>query len=667
MKARGLVLLFLLGAPAFTHGQDTLPPVVVTSTRLRDVEQPVSQVAGKVITISAEEIAKLGAKTVQEVLQYQTGIVLYDLNGNEFQQTIDLRGFNGQPVTATSVFVDGVRVNEPDLNQVNFDLISSSDIERIEILPGTATIFGRNALGGVINITTKRGRQDRPRFGFDVGGGSYGRQKYSFTSDGPLPLRNFDYYLGVSRELTNGFREQSGGRLTRIFGKIGFTLPESTDATLSYTHVLDHLKQAGVTTASRLRIDRNDNLTPGDFSAGDLHQATFNLKQKLPANLSLALNGFVRKNSTELFTVGLFGSFLGVVDSTQGGGTAQLTHATTLFGNKNNLNLGVEYGRNLFTNHTSLSFTADQATSENVLGAYVQNSYELFDGLNLSAGIRYDWDQINFTDRVTPVSSFRKIFNRLNPKAGLTYNPRKDLGFYFTYSEGFRTPNANEFSAFGPPPTFSPFVVALKPVKSRNYELGARGSVDNWLDGSLAFFYMPVRDEIYFEVTDPSTFTGQNSNIDRTLRRGVELAVRLRYQKLLDLFFNYTYTKATFETDVLLGSGSVRKGDDIPLVPRHRISSGVNVRPIDGLTLSLVGTFVGSQFLNNDEPNDGKKLASYFVLGSRAAYQWNKWTAHVTVNNLTDRRYSTYGFQASDPFRVPAPGINFFTGLSYRY
>jgi outer membrane cobalamin receptor len=196
--------------------QHALPPFEVTATRLKDIEEELARVPAKVIVITKEDIEKLGARTIQEVLQYQSGIVLYDSIGNEFQSTVDLRGFNGQPVPATSVFVDGVRVNEPDFNSTNFDLIPIEDIEEIEISPGTATVFGRNALGGAINITTKRGRKDKMRFGFDLGGGSFGRQKYSFNTDGPLPFNHFDYYFGVTRELTNGFRDATGGRITRI-------------------------------------------------------------------------------------------------------------------------------------------------------------------------------------------------------------------------------------------------------------------------------------------------------------------------------------------------------------------------------------------------------------------------------------------------------------------
>ncbi|MGH7834385.1 MAG: TonB-dependent receptor domain-containing protein, partial [Candidatus Binatia bacterium] len=234
-------------------------------------------------------------------------------------------------------------------------------------------------------------------------------------------------------------------------------------------------------------------------------------------------------------------------------------------------------------------------------------------------------------------------------------------------SEGFRTPIADEFAAFGPPPTFTPFVVPLKPVQSRNFELGIRGKLTSWLEANAAFFYMPVRDEIIFVVTDPSTFTGQNSNIDKSLRRGLEMSLKARYRKLFDLFVNYTFTKATFESNVLLFSGQVQKGDEFPMVPRHRVGAGVNVRPLDGLTVSLLGTYVSRQYLLNDEPNEGKKLDDYFVLNTRLAYEWKNFTAYFTVNNLTNQKYATFGIVGAERFLVPAPGINVFGGISFRY
>ncbi len=663
------ILISNLASAAEPDQEESLPPVVVTSTRLKDVEEEAARIPGKVIIITADDIQQLGAKTVQEALQYQSGVVLYDQIGNEFQSTVDLRGFNGQPVPVTSVFVDGVRVNEPDFNTVNFDLIPLEAIERIEILPGTATVFGRNALGGVINIITKRGRTDKPHFELESAGGSFGRQRYTFSSDGPLPLSNFDYYFSVTRELTDGFREATGGRITRIFTKLGYHLGQDTDVSLSYTHVDDHLKQAGSLPLSVLRRDRTENLTPGDFSNGDLHSISLNLRQKLPASFSLALNGFVRDSDLLSFVKFTSGNSLLRTNVLSGGGAIQLTHDGSIVERKNLFNLGVEYGRNRFASHNSgvfgVPFMSKQSTNEDVAGVYLSDSFSIFESLILTGGFRYDRDRIDFAgfDSFIGKLSGLRAFNRVSPKAGLVFVPLKDLSLSFSYSEGIRVPTVQELFALGPFGSNT----SLLPMQSRNYEIGLKARLSNWLEGSLALFYMPVRDEILFIVTDPLSGIGKNDNIDRTLRRGVEVSLRGRYGKLVDSFLNYTVTKATFETDVLLPSGQVKKGDELPLVPRHRVGLGVNFHPVEDLTLSLLGNYVGRQFFLNDEPNRFKKLADYFVLGSRVSYRWKDLTGYVTVNNLTNRKYSTSGILFGEPFLVPAPGINLFAGLIYRY
>lgn len=687
VKARALFLLILFFYPAFAFPQDTLPPIEVTSSRLRDVEQPAAQVPGKVIVATAEEIEKLGARNIQEVLEYQTGIISYDSVGNEFQKSIDLRGFNGQPVSATSVFVDGVRVNEPDFNRMNFDLIPIEDIDRIEIIPGTATVFGRNALGGVINITTKRGRADRPHFGFDMGGGSFGRQKYSISSDGPLPLANFDYYFGATRELTDGFREEfaprhAGARVTRLLAKLGYRVGESTDATLAYTRVLDDISQAGSLPRSRLRIDRNDNLTPGDSASSNLHQIAFNLKQKLPAGFSTALNGFVRRNDEKSFVRGLSSTSTLETGLVASGTTIQLSHDGTILGRRNLFSLGVEYTRNRFDSTSEAEFTCcagtfitKQLSKENIAGIYLTDSLKIFDSLTANASFRYDWDRLDFTGKTDPSLSGVKQFTKFSPKAGLVYTPAQDLNFYFNYSEGMRVPTVQEIFALGP---FGSNL-NLKAMTSRNFEIGVNSKPWQWLEGSIALYYMPVRDEILFIATDPlDPFSGRNENVKRALRRGFEASLKVRPFTWIDGFVNYSVMKATFESDFFVPGinfidppRSVRKGNELPAVPRHRLGTGVNLRPFDGWTFSLLGNYVSNQYQLRDEPNRAKKVPDYFVLNSRIAYQWRQWSTQIMLNNLTNRKYSTSGILVGDPFnesfRVPAPAFNVFAGLSFRY
>src|SRR5437867_7067674 len=131
---------------SIAEGEETKPyqleEVVVTSTRLPGEEVSTYDIPAKVTVITAEQIRQSGAQTVQEAIRYETGVVSYDRNGNPFQSSIDLRGFSGQPFATTSVFVDGVRVNEPDTNVANFDLILLDSIERIEIIPGVPDIYG---------------------------------------------------------------------------------------------------------------------------------------------------------------------------------------------------------------------------------------------------------------------------------------------------------------------------------------------------------------------------------------------------------------------------------------------------------------------------------------------------------------------------------------------
>ncbi|MBI3356522.1 MAG: TonB-dependent receptor, partial [Nitrospirae bacterium] len=212
--------------------------VVVSSTRLPDAPVDARTLPAKVTVITAEDIRKTGAKTVQEAIQWATGIVMYDSIGNAFQQTIDLRGFNGQPVPATTVFVDGVRVNEPDFNTINFDLIPYDSIERIEIIPGASAIYGKNALGGVINIITKRGGEKHQVTG-DAQWGSFQRQRYTINASGPVG--KFDYYANFGREMEDGYRDVSGAQISRFTGRVGYRPSDKTDLSVAYNYVRDKL------------------------------------------------------------------------------------------------------------------------------------------------------------------------------------------------------------------------------------------------------------------------------------------------------------------------------------------------------------------------------------------------------------------------------------------
>lgn len=670
--------------------------VVVSSTRLPDTPVDVSELPAKVSVITSEDIKRTGAKTIQEAVQWSTGIVMYDQVGNSFQQTIDLRGFNGQPVPSTVVFVDGQRMNEPDFNTVNFDLIPVESIERIEILPGNAAIYGKNALGGVVNIITKRGAEKRHVTG-ETMFGSFHRERYNLTASGPIG--KFDYFTSFSRESENGYRDVPGAstrsslcfycpgapaRISRFFGKIGYRPTETTDLSVSYTYVGDYIQQAGSLPLSLAAFNRRANFTPGDFDDKETNVLRFVGRHTFPLGFALNVNGFYRHLAQDLFTVGQTSVSTRFSKTESKGGTAQLSHESVPLGFRNMLILGGEYTRNDFGNNLLGSFLGfpfanQDSTNEDSTGLYIQDTLHITSRLILTGGARYDHDQIGFGDNITPTNDGAKRFSRTTTRGGITYLVTPAMSVYFNYSEGFRVPTFLELFSLGPFGS-NP---NLKPVKTQNYEIGARTGIGAWGEAVIALFQIDARDEILFtcQLCDFSFGDGQNRNVDSTRRRGVEGTLKARVNQYLDGVLNYTYTQAEYRTAFNLDSTrTVEAGDTLPQVPKHRLSLTANAHPVDGLTVSLIGLYVSTQFYLNDENNVQPRLPGYFALNSRIAYEravpGGRLTGFLMINNMLDQKYSTSGIMAINAltgggalerFVVPAPGIALYGGLSYRF
>jgi outer membrane receptor protein involved in Fe transport len=625
-----------------------LSAITVRGTRLLDVPLDLRRFPGQVRETTAEEIETSEAHTVPNVIKTEPGV----------------RGFSGDPVTTTTVILDGVRVNNPDSSAVDWNLIPTKDLQGIQVIPGTASVFGKNALAGVVNLQTKRGGPV-PEAKIEVAGGSFDRQRYRASTGGPV--EDFDYYLGFTQDFEDGFRDNSDSDVRQLFAKVGRPIPSlGTDITLSYLRVDDYLERPGSLTEDELEEDRTQSVPPGDFVERTLNQGTLNLRQELPAGFSVALNGYVRDLDQESFDVfrNNFGTSQVLLDNLTGGATVQVTHEATPFDHRNLFVAGMEYTSSDFDSSDSGTFLSERETDEQVLGFFFQDSFDLIpEVLILSGGGRYDWDQIDFTDKLDPTKDQVLTFQRFNPMAGLTWiatNPDPEVVVYFSYSEGFRSPEVFELFTVGFPFEDNP---DLDPPTSRTFELGTRTRLGEYFEGTLALFQTDVDDEILF-IANPITSGGKNENVDETRRRGIELTLRGQYDGVVDGFLNYSYIKATFEADTPLPSGLAREGNDIPLVPRNRLGLGVNVYPIEDLTFSLEGLYVSEQFLNGDEANMSKPLNAYGVMNGRVSYQYGPLTLFLQGNNITDAEYEVWGVVGfgGTRFLMPAPGANFLAG-----
>ena len=665
-----------------------LPEILVTDTRLPSIQENILAVPAKVTVITAEDIQQAGARTVQEAVEKATGVVMYDSVGNAFEPTIDFRGFNGNPVPATSVFVDGVRVNDPEFNFVNFDLIPLETIERMEIIPGASAVYGKNAMGGVINILTKRGSEQRQMTG-ETAWGSFGRQRYTLNASGPVG--KLDYYGSLSREREDGFRDGSDAKLWRGFGKVGYRPVDGTDLVVSYSYIKDTLEQAGSLPRSLAEDNPEANFTPGDFVDRENNFVRLTAKQIIPGGFTFTGNGFYRQLQQESFLVsqpflvgGMNSTSRNFVDTESSGGTFQLTHELEAGDIRNVLSVGGEVTWNDFRNRLlSLSdfgpFNVRRKSEEEVTGVFVQDTVHIFSDVVLVGGFRYDRNELDFRDLLDPSNDGRKVYSRITPRGGLTYFLTPSSSVYFSYSQGFRVPTNDELfaqGAFGSNPN-------LNPVRSHNFELGLKSPISTWAELAMAVYQSNIRDEIFFTclACDFSPGDGQNRNVPKTRRRGFELTLKVKPNEFVDGVVNYSYTEAQFRTSFNIESSRVVDvGDSFPLVPKNRLSVTGTVHPAKGLSLSLSGLYVSTQFLQGDESNARDRLPGYFVLNGRVAYEHavpgGILNSFLAVNNLLDNNFFTSGIYAANritgggatqQFVVPAPGIGIFGGLNYRF
>ena len=131
-----------------------LDEIVVTAAR---TEEEISKIPANVTVITREDIEKSTASTVQDLLRNEEGLVINDLYGSGTKSTVDMRGFASG--LNTVILLDGRRLNEIDLSGVDWNLIPMENIERVEVVRGSGSVlFGDNAMAGVINIITKKGK-----------------------------------------------------------------------------------------------------------------------------------------------------------------------------------------------------------------------------------------------------------------------------------------------------------------------------------------------------------------------------------------------------------------------------------------------------------------------------------------------------------------------------
>ncbi len=285
----------------------------------------------------------------------------------------------------------------------------------------------------------------------------------------------------------------------------------------------------------------------------------------------------------------------------------------------------------------------------------------------------------------------------MNPAAGLTFSPSRDVNLYVGYSEGSRAPTSIELGCADPnEPCKLPNAMAgdppLNQVVTRTWEAGVRGSREGW-SWNAGVFHAENRDDILF-VSSTQTGFGYFKNFGRTQRQGIELGLSGRLGRI-DIGAGYTYLDATYQSpETIDGTGNstnssavaggkglegtidIEPGDRLPLVPRNSFKAYADVKATSRLSIDLDLVSVSSSFARGNENNahqpDGVYYLgpgtspAYAVASLGARYQLLSWLQLLAqINNLFDTHYYTAaqlgptGFTATGNFIArPFPEVS---------
>ncbi|NOT15817.1 MAG: TonB-dependent receptor [Methylotenera sp.] len=211
---------------------------VVGTTPLAGVGLPIEQIPSNVQTAKGKDIQQQNSLSVADYMNNNLlGVSVNETQNNPYQPDILFRGFTASPLLGTpqglSVFQDGVRINEPFGDAVNWDLIPVNAIAGMNLMPGSNPVFGLNTLGGAISVQTKNGRTHQGG-GIETSFGSWSRKTVAGEFGGVSADNSVDYFLAGNYFDEDGWRDHSPTEVKQIFGKLGWQ-NEATRVELSYT------------------------------------------------------------------------------------------------------------------------------------------------------------------------------------------------------------------------------------------------------------------------------------------------------------------------------------------------------------------------------------------------------------------------------------------------
>ena len=626
-----------------------LDAIVVTAGKRKDA---VSDIPAHVTVITSEDISAYAGTGITELLAQESGITVRSLFGNDKQAVLDLRGMGDTAASNVIIMVDGLVLNSPDQSGASLSSVPLEQIERIEIVRGAGSVvYGSGAVGGVINIITKKS-DGSPSAQIYGSYGTYDTFENRVSLD--AGIKEVAVNLNAGWHDSDGYRDNGFFRKKDVSAATGYLLADRVSVTVFGSFYEDDYGLPGPVGRADISDSGRRRQTDYPEDEGETTEA----KARLELDMDLEKWGSISLKRGFLFRENdyILGYSPQISRSSQKDkideDTRQLDFNYLKYYSLNGLSqmfqLGLDHYKTEYYREDRPDGPRKNSETESV-GIFINNQWTLFEGLKMTAGARYNHYSGRFrTDTRKVFESGKYWINGDSEKSewdnqayalGMTYSISSMTSFFITYATSFRVPNVDEFAESED---------NLKPQEGNHAEMGARHWFGDFLSCTVALFDIRIDDEIYYSDIN------RNYN-DTTIRQGIETDISLYPLEDLRLWANYTYTKAEFDM----------QNTAIPLVAEHSGAAGMHWQMIEDFSLSLSGTCTGSRYDGNDLQNNRyRKLDDYFVCDGKLTWKRRNLRIFAGVHNMFNELYETSGY--SEQY-YPMPERTIYGGLRWNY
>jgi iron complex outermembrane receptor protein len=616
-----------IAADAAEGAYPELPTHLVSAPRFFDTD---IEVPARVQLIDRAAIEDSGATNLVELLRQEANLHFRSTSGNSALSEISLGGFGEGSGQRVLILLDGHRLNTADLGQVNWLSIPLSLVESIEVIKGgQSAIYGNNALGGVIKITTAQPREELSGQ-VQVSGGSFDASNARLGVSGKVGSLGFSAH--AEHDETDGYRQNSQYEADGGGVKFDWIADDWFSAYFSVSGVESEYGLPGPLSRAELAADPEQSTEFANFGEEEAIYYRGGIGLCFNDEFSFGVDtGYTKRdlNTVFYFYGGGPPSFPFKVE--QDYEVFSVSPTLTYENDRLTAIIGLDY----YDDQVGAVFGTDPVEYERqTLGVFTSLKYDVAEDLIFTASLR--------SESARTDGSYT-VFGAVSELDALTEDQYAwSLGVIKAFEQHGRVYGSlRRFYRYAA--TDEVTVVDFSGgTASFNPNLDAEWGHEAELGGDWAFHSLVIGGRIYYQwmndeiIYNPSAFA--NVNLDETSRYGADLFAAYALTEKLEASVNYTYVSAEID-------GGVFDGSEVPLVPEHKLRVAIEYRPSDPVRIVVGATYTDDVYVGGDFNNATSELRDYVLFDLSVRYAFSDdVSVFVTVDNVFDKEYVSTAF-----------------------